>query len=255
MFRVALIAYFFLVLAAGLAAADTSQPSAVFSSGERQVTLVELYTSEGCSSCPPADRWLSGLKEDSGLWKRFVPIAFHVDYWDYIGWEDRFAQAEYSDRQRQYAAEGGARFVYTPGVFYQGADTQGWRSGGSIATDDAKVGDLTVRVDGSTAAIRFDNLNGDIKKLTAHVAVLGMNLATSVRAGENKGRRLNHDFVALDVVSSRLKRSGTEFTTVSELPEISSDADGLALAVWVSAAGSQAPIQSVGGYLAPNPAR
>ena len=249
MFRIAVIAYFWLVLAAGLAAADTDDAATVFSSGERQVTLVELYTSEGCSSCPPADRWLSGLKKDSGLWKRFVPIAFHVDYWDYIGWEDRFAKAEYSDRQRQYAKEGGARFVYTPGVFYQGADTQGWRISGSVATDDANVGDLTVSVDGEEASVRFENLNPEIRRLTAHVAVLGMNLETSVRAGENKGRRLSHDFVALDVTSSRLKRSGSTFTTFAKLQEVSSDESSLALAVWVSEAGAQAPIQAVGGYL------
>ena len=249
MSRVTVIAYFFLLLTAGLATADTDDASTVFSSGERQVTLVELFTSEGCSSCPPADRWLSRLKEDSGLWKRFVPIAFHVDYWDYIGWTDRFAKAEFSDRQRQYAAEGGARFVYTPGVFYQGADTQGWRMGGSIATADANVGDLTVRVNGGDASIEFNSLNPGNKRLTAHVAVLGMNLETSVRAGENRGRRLNHDFVALDVASSRLKKTGSAFTTVAKLPDISSDADGLALAVWISEAGTQRPIQSVGGYL------
>ena len=249
MFRVTVIAYFLLLLAAGIAAADTESSATVFSSGERQVTLVELYTSEGCSSCPPADRWLSGLKADSDLWQRFVPIAFHVDYWDYIGWKDRFAKAEFSDRQRQYAAEGGARFVYTPGVFSHGAEWQGWRIARSVAGDNPEVGDLTVHVNGSEAAIEFVNLNPGINRLTAHVAVLGMNLETSVRAGENKGRRLSHDFVALDVASSRLRKSGSTFTAVAKLPEISTDADDLALAVWVSEADTQAPIQSVGGYL------
>lgn len=255
MFRVAVIAYFLLVLTAGFAAADADKPSTIFSSGEQQVTMIELFTSEGCSSCPPADRWLSGLKSDSGLWKRFVPIGFHVDYWDYIGWEDRFAQAEYSARQRQYAVEGGSRTVYTPGVFHQGEEWLGWRSRGSIAIDDAKVGELTVRINDKDAAIQFENLNPDIERLTAHVAVLGMNLETFVRAGENKGRRLNHDFVALDIASSRLKRSGSSFTAVTRLPKISSDADSLALAVWVSEVGTQAPIQSVGGYLPSYPGR
>ncbi len=73
-----------------------------FESGPAQTALVELYTSEGCSSCPPADHYLSGLARDPGLWKQFVPVAFHVDYWDQLGWTDRLASAQYSDRQRSY---------------------------------------------------------------------------------------------------------------------------------------------------------
>jgi len=56
-----------------------------FNSSTQQVNLIELYTSEGCSSCPPADKWLNSLKEQQGLWTEFIPLAFHVDYWDYIG--------------------------------------------------------------------------------------------------------------------------------------------------------------------------
>jgi len=76
-----------------------------FMSGEKQVPLIELYTSEGCSSCPPADRWMSKLTAHEDLWSGFVPIALHVDYWDYIGWKDPYASREYSQRQRQIAAE------------------------------------------------------------------------------------------------------------------------------------------------------
>jgi len=249
MFRTTVTASFLVFLTVGYAAADTDNVSTVFSSGEQQVPLIELFTSEGCSSCPPADRWLTGLKSDSGLWARFVPVAFHVDYWDHIGWADRFARAEYSDRQRQYAEEGAAPFVYTPGVFYQGEDWRGWRKGGPNAIHDAKVGDLTVRVDDEHTAILFNNLNPMVKQLTVHIALLGMNLETSVRAGENKGRKLTHDFVALDIVSSRLLNTGSAFTAVTKLPEIPSDVVSLALAVWVPEVGTQTPIQSVGGYL------
>ncbi len=77
-----------------------------FTSPETRVTLLELYTSEGCSSCPPADRWLSGLRDDPRLWREVVPVAFHVDYWDAIGWPDRFASAAHSERQRTYARSG-----------------------------------------------------------------------------------------------------------------------------------------------------
>lgn len=73
-------------------------------SGEERVRVIELFTSEGCSSCPPADAWLSGLMDDPGLWNSLIPVAFHVDYWDHIGWKDRFSDAAFTERQRRYAS-------------------------------------------------------------------------------------------------------------------------------------------------------
>src|SRR5215467_12960255 len=75
-----------------------------FQSGTNRAALVELYTSEGCSSCPPAEEWLSQLKIDPRLWMDFVPVAFHVDYWVYLGWRDPFGTGSFSERQRAYAA-------------------------------------------------------------------------------------------------------------------------------------------------------
>src|ERR1700681_832559 len=95
-------------------------------SGAQTAALVELYTSEGCSSCPPADRWLSGFagpRRDP----RVVPIAFHVQYWDYIGWKDSFGDARYTERQKEEAKAAGARFVYTPQVIVGGRDFPEWR--------------------------------------------------------------------------------------------------------------------------------
>ena len=92
-----------------------------------QVDLIELYTSEGCSSCPPADRWVSSLQDEPGLWRDFIPLAFHVDYWDYIGWVDRFASPAFTARQYRYAAQQSMRTVYTPGFFNNGKEWR-WRS-------------------------------------------------------------------------------------------------------------------------------
>lgn len=231
------------------ATADTRDLQALLSSGEQRVVLIELFTSEGCSSCPPADRWLSTLQQEPGLWKEYVPVAFHVDYWDYIGWEDRFARADYSARQRQYVAEGGVNFVYTPGVFLQGAAWPNWRTGKPAITGTSRVGNLSVRVDNGFAAIQFHGVGPTPEQLTAHVALLGMNLETAVRSGENRGRKLHHDFVALNVVSIRLASTASGYAANTPLPEIASDANNLALAVWVSAEGAQKPIQSVGGLL------
>src|SRR5271155_1572909 len=92
----------------------------VFDSTTRRVSLLELYTSEGCSSCPPAEEWLSKLKENPRLWKDYVPVAFHVDYWDGLGWPDRFASPAYTQRQRSYAQVWGGDTVYTPELVVDG---------------------------------------------------------------------------------------------------------------------------------------
>jgi hypothetical protein len=235
--------------ASSLATAETRDLQAMLFSGEQRVALVELFTSEGCSSCPPADRWLSDLQEEPGLWKDYVPVAFHVDYWDYIGWKDRFARAEYSARQRQYVAEGGANFVYTPGVFLQGVAWSNWRTGKPVMADRSRVGNLSVSVDDGIAAIHFENSRAAPGPLTAHVALLGMNLDTAVRSGENRDRKLHHDFVVLNVVSVPLDNTASGYTANTPLPDTTLDANDLALAIWVSASGTQRPIQSVGGLL------
>ncbi|MDJ0941262.1 MAG: DUF1223 domain-containing protein [Woeseiaceae bacterium] len=239
------------VLSAAVNAAPlTDTEGTQFSSGEQRVTLLELFTSEGCSSCPPADRWLSQLKNDEGLWRHFVPIAFHVDYWDYIGWPDRFAKADYSARQQRYAREGGTRFVYTPGFFSDGEEWVGWRGNSDIPHSAEPAGALTVRIDGATVAVHYTNpeLNDD-DPLRVHVAVLGMDLETRVRAGENRGRRLEHDFVALDVSITELESTTAGYRAVATLPADLEPGTSKALVAWVSRQDSQAPLQAVGGFL------
>jgi hypothetical protein len=87
-------------------------------------------------SCPPADEWLGRQKEATELWQRLIPLAFHVDYWDYLGWWDRFASAEFSQRQRDYRHSGGLGSVYTPGVVVNGQEWRGWYRGESISYDN-----------------------------------------------------------------------------------------------------------------------
>src|SRR5436309_15974793 len=85
-----------LIALLGAAALTSQAADRVFESGPQKVRLIELFTSEGCSSCPPAEAWLSKLKSDPRLWKDFVPLAFHVDYWDHLGWRDPFASKEWT---------------------------------------------------------------------------------------------------------------------------------------------------------------
>src|SRR5262249_42040088 len=100
----------------------------LFKSGLKKVSLLELYTSEGCSSCPPAEKWLSGLKDSSQLWANVVPVVFHVDYWDSQGWPDALASKDYTARQYLYVQKWNAPSAYTPGFVLNGKEWRGWYS-------------------------------------------------------------------------------------------------------------------------------
>ncbi|MEL6300952.1 MAG: DUF1223 domain-containing protein [Pseudomonadota bacterium] len=240
----ALLTLGLMLSAAGQANAD----SLVLSSGSEPVTLVELFTSEGCNSCPPADRHLSNLTTDKGLWRDFVPLAFHVDYWDYLGWQDRFANADYSDRQRRYALEGGVRVVYTPGFFAGGKEWRNWRRDGLPAEASGMPGVLRAEVTTDTVNVHWDGETTDAQPL-ASVALLGMSLSSSVKAGENRGKKLRHDFVVLDVTSASLTPVEDGYAVSAPLPESSVGAEQFAIAVWVTDGRTQAPLQATGGYL------
>jgi hypothetical protein len=223
-----------------------------FVSSVAQANLIELYTSEGCSSCPPADRWLSSLRDDPDLWSGIVPVGFHVDYWNYIGWKDRFSSSEYSERQRQYAREGGVGVVYTPGVLFNGRE---WRNFGwsmPQSGDGSDVGVLLATLKGSQLEARFDPVDElAARDLVLNMALLGAGLSTEVEAGENRGRRLAHDFTVLAYEQDRLKFDGTGYAGTAELPATEIDAERLGLALWVSTRNSQAPLQATGGWLEP----
>jgi len=195
-----------LFLAAGLAnAVAQAATTCRAASGPHKVPVVELYTSEGCSSCPPADRWLSGLKRaaENG-W--VVPLAFHVDYWDYIGWKDRFAKAEFSRRQREAVARQGARTVYTPQVMLDGRDERGWTSGlrfdrAGGDTPGPAAARIAIESSGSDDGLWKLRVTGSIgdpslaRGAYVHIALFENGLASAVQAGENRGAKLHHDFV------------------------------------------------------------
>ena len=133
-----------------VAAVNAQNTSLTFQSSGKQTALIELYTSEGCSSCPPAETWLSRLKESPGLWKDFVPLAFHVDYWDYLGWGDPWASKSFSDRRRAYAKQWRSDSIYTPGFVLDGKEWRDWsgRKDGPKSAG-AKAGVLTVSSSGT----------------------------------------------------------------------------------------------------------
>jgi hypothetical protein len=237
------------VLLLALAAVARAGEPLNFDSGDRQVRLLELYTSEGCSSCPPADRWLGGLVDDQRLWRELVPVAFHVDYWDYIGWPDRFAAPSFGARQRAHAGNGYVRTVYTPGFVLDGREWRGWFRRQPLP--DAlreRVGTLSVTLDGDGVTARFAPAASH-GALELHLAVLGFGLSSEVRAGENHGRTLAHDFVVLGHRRIAMHHAQEVYTSVTRLPAAGVEAPRLALAAWVSPAGDTAPLQATGGWL------
>lgn len=236
--------------------AVSGQEPQQFKSGPAQVQLIELYTSEGCSSCPPADRWLSSLKHQEGLWKTFVPLAFHVDYWDYIGWQDPFAKREFSQRQRRYAAEFSEPTVYTPGVRKSGLEWRQWRRP-QEPLDSAQelVGNLSLKLaTGRTFKAEFVPQAGsradNAEAAQLSVALLGNGLRSKVTRGENRGKTLQHDFVVLNMTTVAGKPQDGAYTWSGSLPEsINADNQKLAIAAWVTQGNRLVPIQAVGGML------
>ena len=215
----------------------------VWRSGPSKVDVIELYTSEGCSSCPPADRWFSSLRRRPGLFTEFIPLAFHVDYWDYIGWKDVFAKPQFSERQRQYVREGFVSQVYTPGIVINSREWRQWFRGKRDWVGATEVvGELEMRLDGQgRLSVQFGGEGAG----QLHVAILGMGLVTTVKAGENRGRELSHDFVVMDVRTVAGARKWS--LDLSGLPEVGQQQT--AIVAWVAPAGSQAILQAVGGYL------
>ncbi len=218
-------------------------------SSENRTALVELYTSEGCSSCPPAEHWLNQLSDSNKLWNTFVPVAFHVDYWDYLGWRDKFANKKFSHRQRLYAAQAGERTVYTPGIRVGGSPLKGWnKSDLNLLKHGDKVGKINLTIDDSgNINASFDSKVNQIarKEIRFNVALLGMNLSTEVSRGENHGRTLNHDFVVLEF--KELKEANLKF--IGALPLDKYKNKQLAIAAWVDTQDSLIPIQATGGFL------
>ena len=178
---------------AGVTVALAADPATCTArSGPTVTPVVELYTSEGCNSCPPADRWLSRIAPDADT----VALAFHVDYWDRLGWKDRFASAAHTARQGQQQATNGARFSYTPQVVVDGADRKDW-SGVRLplkAQAPSQV-QVTLTREGERFVAHVEPAAGGPTRLAAYWAVTESGHVTAVKAGENEGVTLKHDFV------------------------------------------------------------
>ncbi len=237
--------------AAILTAASLNASGERFVAGPTRVALVELFTSEGCSSCPPADRWLAALREDPRLWRDYVPVEFHVNYWNHLGWTDRLSSLAFTRRQYALAGSWGTNSVYTPCFVLNGAE---WRpSGRTPGSTPGDPGTLRVEIaDGSVCRVDFVPAAGaGAGPWSVHAAVLGGGMSSHVTAGENRGETLAHEFVALGLSNEDLEPGAEAHSARFALPAtIATDAPRRALAVWVTRRGDLTPVQATGGWIA-----
>jgi hypothetical protein len=165
-----------------------------------QTAVVELYTSEGCSSCPPADRWLNQLIQIKDDELNVLALAFHVDYWDYIGWKDEFANPRYTNRQRKLARRNSQSTIYTPGFFVDGMETRGTMS---ILNKIRQVNknlspvNLTLTIHPTQSLYRLELLSytDTDQSLTVQFVIFENELSNQVERGENAGKQLEHQRV------------------------------------------------------------
>lgn len=156
--------------------------------------VVELYTSQGCSSCPPADAILAELADREDV----IALAFHVDYWDYIGWKDNFASPAYSQRQRNYARVAGARSVYTPQMIVGGQDhvigTKPMKLAEAIEAQKDRSTPVSMRLtrDGDIVRIRANSDARLSAGATVRVATYSDKETVAIKRGENAGRTLSY---------------------------------------------------------------
>jgi hypothetical protein len=173
-------------------------------SGIKRQAVVELYTSEGCSSCPPAEQWLG--KQFGATDPNAIALAFHVVYWDYLGWKDQWAKPEFTQRQRWLSAKQGLSTIYTPGVFLSGKEWRDWDSPQNFQGEFARV-----KQQDASIILRLDQIEGSAQVKVAARAIdpskpidagIQLFIATTrapftnkVSAGENRGETLPHAHV------------------------------------------------------------
>jgi hypothetical protein len=201
-----LVALLLFTLVSGASAADATSAAARCTavSAPHRTALIELYTSEGCSSCPPADDWLGRLGAAANP-EMIVPLALHVTYWDSRQWRDRFSDERFDARQRDQMHRTGGHFVYTPQILVSGDSLEDWSS---RAAFEQKVKQIVTQPSPVDIGITLDRMGGSLDIQTtitprgklppssqAVIAVYENRLSSNVAGGENDGRNLHHDYV------------------------------------------------------------
>ncbi|MEM1344629.1 MAG: DUF1223 domain-containing protein [Pseudomonadota bacterium] len=222
------------LILAGIASVAEADPRTA------QPVLIELFTSQGCSSCPPADAALATLAEREGV----IALSLHVDYWDYLGWRDTFAAAEHTRRQYAYRDAFEARVVYTPQVVVQGrSDAVGMRLDEIerlIETARTQAEGTRIGFDNGAAALRVSiegRGGGEI-----YAALYDRARTVAIERGENRGKTLTYRNVVRNLMRVGFKEAGAPAALDLPNPEA-----GQGMAVWLQMAGS-GPVLAAGRY-------
>ena len=207
------------------------------------VALLELFTSEGCSSCPPADALLARLVSEAGnSGRRVYALSFHVDYWDRLGWKDRFSSAAYTQRQRDYARRFRLASLYTPQLVVNGeremVGSDAPRAEAAVHAGLATAAEVPVTVEAAARGHEV-SVRCRVEKAPAgavlEVAWVDASASSAPDGGENRSRVLRHVNVVRDLRSVRLERA-FEGTVGLRRPEVRNGA----VIAWVQAAGAGA---------------
>lgn len=175
--------------------------------GATRAVVMELFTSQGCSSCPPADRLLSTLGRDQFAGGKVIPLAYHVDYWNHLGWSDPFSSPKWSARQQEYARVMRSAQVYTPQLILNGTTQLVGSANGAIRKEIERQ--LQRVAQGTVAIDRIDRVGSTLKvnvraqlhqgaasrEALVRVVLFENGVSTAVKRGENSGKQLKNDFI------------------------------------------------------------
>jgi hypothetical protein len=208
-----------------LRAASPEKPKSADAAANATPILVELFTSEGCSSCPPADAWLKKIDASQPIpGAQAIVLSEHVDYWNHDGWKDPFSSSFFTDRQNAYVRALGGSSPYTPQLIVNGATelqlsnpaqvTQAFSKAAKATQLPVSISALSVAGDSPVVLRAHIDADGAASKHNADVyAVIALNQAESqVLKGENGGRHLTHAAVALDLVRVGKLEKGKPFS-------------------------------------------
>ena len=227
-----------------------------FQSAEDKAQLIELYTSQGCSSCPPAERKLSKLVNNKELWQQIVPIAFHVDYWNYLGWRDIYSSSKSTQRQQLHHANGNVYNLYTPQFVVDGKEWRGFFKGDQFqepSTERSGVLSLNWNFDSERLSMTFNNQSKQ-QPATCLFSLLSFEDAIKIHSGENRNLTIDQDFSSLAIIRSDIEVKNHHYVCQADSNEFNklylspNKGQRFAIVGWVSSP-DESHIQATGGWL------
>lgn len=184
----------------------------------KAIAVVELFTSQGCSSCPAADKVLSKIvNEANTLNDPVYALSFHVSYWNYLGWKDPYSSEKYTERQRAYGSAFKLSSIYTPQMIVNGkhefvgsSEEKANKTVKSALNNQAKNNITFAMVDKDSKRVNVDfKVDGDVNAKWLNVAIVERDVENNVPRGENRGKKLHHDNVVRNFKTIEAKSSGS----------------------------------------------